>query len=127
MYPSISERIKAAFIDGLILVALMFAISQLFAQFEEVSNFFRIGAFLLIFAFYDPLLTSLFAGTIGHQIVGLNVKKVGDESRNISFGFALLRFLLKAALGWISMLTVGSNEKKQAIHDFAIQSVVVYK
>lgn len=127
MYPSITERLKAAFVDALILITLMFGFSQLFMLFAEVSDQMRIIAFAFIFVFYDPLLTSLLGGTIGHLVMGLNVKKASNEESNISFGFALLRFTLKGALGLISILTMGASEKKQAIHDLAAQSVIVYK
>ena len=46
-------------------------------------------------------------------------------TKNISFPFALVRYLLKMFLGWISLLTITANDKKKAIHDFVAKSVVI--
>lgn len=126
-YPSLNERIKAALADGVMLIIMMYLISLLFDTFEQVSDTARIIAFVFIFVLYDPLLTSLVGGTIGHQLIGIRVKKVTNEEQNIPIYSALLRFIVKAFLGWISLLTVASDAKKQALHDKVVRSVVLYK
>ena len=126
-YPSLNERIKAALADGVMLIIMMYLISLLFDTFEQVSDTARIIAFVFIFVLYDPLLTSLVGGTIGHQLIGIRVKKVTNEEQNLPIYSALLRFIVKAFLGWISLLTVASDAKKQALHDKVVRSVVLYK
>ncbi|MCB9336155.1 MAG: RDD family protein [Flavobacteriales bacterium] len=76
---------------------------------------------------YDPLFTSLFGGTIGHMANGLTVRRVKNETKKIALPLAFVRFIIKALLGWISLLTMSSNKKNQALHDLAIDSVVIYK
>jgi uncharacterized RDD family membrane protein YckC len=95
-------------------------------MFENLVDSVRIGTFIFIFFLYDPLFTSVFGGTIGHMMMGMRVKRENDETKNILFPMAIVRFAVKAVLGWISLLTVLGNEKRKAIHDYLIRSVVVY-
>jgi len=124
-YAILPYRIKAAFIDGIVLVAFMYGISELFALFEQVPNGVRAIAAIFIFLLYDPLFTSIYGGTIGHSFSGIEVKRQENLSKNISFLAAIARFLCKFFLGWISLLTVSGNEKKQALHDLLVKSVVI--
>lgn len=124
-YAILPDRVKAVVIDSIILIAAMYLISEIFAQFDEVPQYIRITAFVLISIVYDPFFTSTWGGTIGHSYSNISVRKEVDQSKNISFFSALIRFILKSTLGWISLLTTGTNEKKKAIHDFAAGSVVI--
>lgn len=126
-YPGIFERVKAIVIDTLFLVFFVFIATNIFSLFESVPDNARIIAFLFIFLLYDPIFTSTIGGTIGHMIIGIRVKRESDEGQNIRLHFALLRYIIKASLGWISLLTVGSSQKRKAIHDFIAGSVVVYE
>jgi len=125
-YPRILERVIAVFVDSIVIVLLMFVISQLFSYFETVPEFLRITAFLFVFVFYDPICTSSFGGTIGHMTNKIRVKREKDETKNIVFPLALIRFIVKVSLGWLSLLTVGSNKKSKAVHDMVAGSVVIY-
>lgn len=60
VYPDLIERIKAVFVDMLVLIFLMFIFSTIFSSFESVPNELRIGAFVFIFLLYDPMFTSFF-------------------------------------------------------------------
>ena len=125
-YPTIWLRIKAAAIDVVILLVLMIFVTHVFSFFEQVTNITKSIAVLLIFTLYDPMLTSIFGGTIGHIIVGIRVKNEKDLNRNIIFPFAVARFLIKVTLGWISVMTIMLNEKGKAVHDIAVKSVVIF-
>ncbi len=125
-YPRVIDRVKAVMADSFLIIILMFVISYVFTLFGSVSDNARIIAFVFLFLLYDPLMTSIFGGTIGHMLVGIRVKRESDEQRNILFPTAILRFIVKASLGWISLLTVTSNKKGKAIHDILARSVVVY-
>jgi uncharacterized RDD family membrane protein YckC len=61
------------------------------------------------------------------MMIGIRVKRESDEKKNILFPLAIIRFIVKASLGWISLLTVTGNSKRKAIHDYLIGSVVVYE
>ena len=125
-YPRVFSRVKAVVIDSVVLVIFIVAVTELFSLFNDVPDFVRIVAFILIFGLYDPLMTSIFGGTIGHMIIGLRVKKEKNTDRNILFPFAVIRYLIKATLGWISLFTVMSDKKGKAIHDIVVKSVVIY-
>jgi len=125
-YPGVFDRVKAIVIDGIVMIVFLFAFSYVFSLFENVSDLVRIVAFVFIFFLYDPLFTSIFGGTIGHMMIGIRVKREKNEQKNILFPLAILRFIVKAFLGIISLLTVLNNEKRKAIHDYLIGSIVVY-
>jgi len=122
----ISERIKAMISDSIILVALLFLITYIFSLFNYIPDNVRIIAFAFIFILYDPILTSAFGGTLGHMAFGVRVKRENNLNRNIPFIFAFIRYLVKISLGWISLITVSTNIKHKAIHDYIVGSVVIY-
>lgn len=124
-YPGIMERIKAMMIDGILLTICLILFSYLYSFFDNVPDTVRMVVFIFLFLLYDPLLTSMRGGTIGHMIMGIRVKKESDETKNILFPFALIRYIVKIFLGWISLLSVLQNEKKRALHDYLVGSVVI--
>lgn len=124
-YASISERVKAAFIDSLVLVAMMYASSDFLTMFDEVPKYLRWSLLVFVFILYDPLLTHFFGATLGHSFIKIGVRKDKNSAQKIAFPFAVIRFLLKSTLGWVSLLTISSSEKKKAIHDYMAKSIVV--
>ncbi len=118
-------RIKAIVVDSLVLMGFGIAASSILSKFDNVPVAVRIIVFLFIFILYDPIFTCLVGGTIGHLIMGLRVRQSKDETRKIIFPFAVLRFIFKVLLGWISLVTVPGDEKKKAIHDSIAGSVVI--
>lgn len=127
IYPSLGNRYKSMVIDGLILVGFMFVGGALMADAEGIPDWFRGLVFVLIFFLYEPLFVSFRGGTIGHFNNGLTVKQNKDTEKNIPLFAALVRAVIKIGLGWLSFLTMLSDPKKRAIHDFASGSIVVYK
>lgn len=125
-HPGVSLRVKAAVTDSLVIVVMIIITAFIFSSFENVSQTVRILAFVFIFILYDPVFTSSFGGTIGHMLMGIKVKRENNHNKNIILPFALLRFVVKASLGWLSLLTVHNNEQGKAIHDFVVKSVVIY-
>ena len=124
-YAMLPDRVKAPVVDSVILIAGMYATSEVLALFDEVPNGVRVIAFVLLFVVYDPLFTSAFGATIGHSFSNIMVRKESNPHQNINFFSALLRFILKLLLGWLSLLTVTSHTKKRALHDFVGGSIVL--
>jgi uncharacterized RDD family membrane protein YckC len=124
--PSVTERIKAALIDMLFIIAIMFLLSEIIEHYTFNPDTKKY-IFIALFGLYDPLFTTFFGGTIGHFISGLRVKRETNITKNIILPFAFIRFAFKIGLGWISLLTIGTNSKSKAIHDMIIGSMVVYK
>ena len=125
-YVNLLDRVKAAVVDSILLIVFMYMCSEIFSLFESVPNVWRMAVFVFIFFLYDPIFTSVFGGTIGHSFMKITVKKEDNPEQNISFFAALLRFIFKAALGWISLLTTTGNSKRKAIHDYEAKSIVIY-
>lgn len=123
-YATLTHRIKASVIDSIIVILLMYALSEIFRGFESVSETTRFVCFIVICVIYEPLFVSLFGHTIGHSYSKIMVKQSNNPNKNISFPKALIRYILKVFLGWISLLTVSGNPQKQAIHDIAAGAIV---
>jgi uncharacterized RDD family membrane protein YckC len=126
-YGTLIKRVKAIIFDLLVLVGLGLLATSILERFENSPDSARLIAFAFVFFLYDPLFTSFAGGTIGHLIMGLRVKREPDEEKNIIFPLAIVRFIIKAFLGWISLLTVSGNTKKKALHDMIVNSVVIVK
>ena len=126
IYPGVFDRVKAMVTDSIVIIVFMFVASYAFSLFDNVPDYARLIVFVFIFLLYDPLFTSIFGGTIGHMMVGIRVKRESNEQKNILFHLAILRFIVKAFLSIISLFTVFGNEKRKAIHDYLVGSVVIY-
>lgn len=124
-YPGVFLRAKAAIVDSIIIILLLLLVTDIFSNFENVPDAAKIIAFVLIFGLYDPIMVSIFGSTVGHRFNNLKVQKLAN-GKKINFLQAIIRFIVKALLGWLSFLTVSSNENKQAIHDGIVKSVVVF-
>jgi len=125
VYASLQSRIKAVVIDGIIAIALMYSVTEILNCFDDVPSSIRMYLFILLFILYEPILVSLFGSTAGHYFSDIKVKRVNNPNKNLIFPLALLRFILKYLLGWLSLLTVTSSQKRQAIHDSLVNSVVI--
>ena len=125
--PGVSDRVKAFITDAVVTVLFMFAAFKIIDSFQEVTAMTRRVVFLCIVLVYDPLFTSLFGGTLGHRAFNLRVKRESNNEKNIWLIAAVFRFAVKLLLGWISLLTISSNSKGQAIHDMLAASVVIHK
>ncbi|MDG1333379.1 MAG: RDD family protein [Crocinitomicaceae bacterium] len=119
------DRIKAAVSDMIVLVILIFLVTSIFSSYESVPTEARIGAFVGIFFLYEPLMISLFGGTIGHFANGLRVKRSNSITRNIIFPWAVVRYAAKMFLGIISLFSISANAEGKAIHDIIVNSVVI--
>jgi len=125
VFPSLVTRIKALFIDVVIMLIIFTGTTLFIDAFGDIPSFAK--GFILIFMFYlyDPILTSFTGSTLGHKMMKLKVRKYNDPERRISLGQAFLRFITKGLLGWISFLTVTGNKRKRAIHDIASGSIIL--
>jgi uncharacterized RDD family membrane protein YckC len=123
-YPSLSDRIQSTFIDTISIILMMFIFSSVLENIQNVSDWIRIFLFIALWILYDPLCTSL-GCTIGNYVKGIRVRQREDHSMRINFFQALIRYILKIFLGWLSFLTVYSNVERRALHDIVVGSVVV--
>jgi uncharacterized RDD family membrane protein YckC len=124
-FPTLVTRIKALFIDVVVMLIIFTATTLFIDSFGDIPSFVK--GFILIFMFflYDPLFTALTGSTLGHKVMKLKVGKYNEPKKNISLPQAFLRFLIKGIFGWISFLTVTGNKQKRAIHDLASGSIML--
>ena len=125
VYASLQSRIKAGVIDSIILIVLMYSTTEILGYFDNVPVSLRMYLFILFFILYEPILVSLFGTTAGHYYSDIKVKRANNLNKNLFFPLELVRFIIKLLLGWVSLLTVTGTEKRQAIHDSIVNSVVV--
>jgi hypothetical protein len=126
VYPEITKRVRAIFLDIFILIGLMTLTAIVFSLFDKVPNSVPMCIFLFIFFLYDPISVSIFGGTIGHICNGMRVKNFDDQLRNLSFAKAFWRFLIKSYLGWITFIPALKGKYARALHDKFSGSIVIY-
>ncbi len=128
--PSLVLRIKSTLIDSLVIILLMLVMSSILGILKIESGMLRGICFALVIL-YEPILVT-FGGTIGQRIMGLRVRNFYSYSKNksthnINIFYSLIRYFMKILLGWISLLTIHSDNYGQAIHDKTGGSVMTFK
>lgn len=124
-YANIPSRIKAAFIDVGIVMVMIYLVATILSSFNDVPTIVRIVLFILVFGCYEPIFVGVYGATIGHSFLKLEVRKEKDITKTIGFFPALLRYIMKIALGWLSLLSMSAANKNMAMHDHAAHSVVI--
>lgn len=123
-YPSLLKRVQSIFVDGLLILGLMFAMAAVLGDNESVPGAVK-G--LVVFGFwvlYEPLCVA-YGCTLGNYVMGIRVRKATNESQNISLIQSFVRVIVKFLLGWVSFLSIHFNDHKRAMHDLASGSVMV--
>lgn len=123
-YPLLTDRIQSTLIDSVLIIILMFVFANLLDNMNNPPDWIRIVMFVSIWLIYEPLCTSL-GFTLGNYIKGIRVRNESKPEKNINIFQALLRYIIKVLLGWLSFLTIGSDSKRRAIHDLAAGSVMI--
>lgn len=125
--PDLKERMQALILDVIILFALMFIMYKVFDAVGDVSDLVRMWGFIFIWYIYDPLLTSLLGGTLGHLAMGLRVRRIKDPNRRINILVAYVRYTVKALFGLISLIMIAASRHGQGLHDLIANSIVISK
>ena len=123
-YPLLGDRVQSSFIDVILIIILMFVFASVLDRYENVPDWVRIVLFIGLWAVYEPVCTTL-GGTVGNYAKGIRVRRHGGITKRINIFQALLRYILKIGLGWLSFVTIHSNTERRAIHDLAVGSVMI--
>lgn len=123
-YPQIADRIQSTFIDTILIVVFMFVFATVLDRYEDVPDWVRIVLFASLFLAYEPVCMSL-GFTLGNYIKGIRVRKSRNPAKRINIFQALIRYPVKALLGWLSFLTIGADPKRRAIHDLVSGSIMI--
>lgn len=124
MYPRLIRRIQALLIDSAVLLVVFICSVALAGVFKFDNELLGAVIAFLPVILVEPLLVSLKGGTIGHHILGLRVRNISNN-KNLNIFSAIIRTVLKAILGTVSLVCVLTTKKHQAIHDLLTRSIVV--
>lgn len=123
-YPSLVKRVQSSFVDSIIAFTLVGVLVATGNNINDASVPLKVAA-IFAGASYEPLMLS-FSRTIGQRITGLRTENY-DNGKKPGLISSYFRFMVKAALGWISFLTIHSNPERRALHDLASGTVVIIK
>tara|TARA_A100000171_G_scaffold24519_1_gene22789 strand:- start:2106 stop:2495 length:390 start_codon:yes stop_codon:yes gene_type:complete len=126
-YPKTSFRIKAAIVDLILILVVMVSAAFAIDSIGGVPDWVRISIMVLLIIVYEPMMVSTYGGTIGHRILGVKVTKSSDTTRRLNLPVAIIRSILKFALGIFSVMVSYTREDNRCIHDLICDSVVVYR
>lgn len=124
LYATLPRRIKAAIIDGVVLLTLMIlsplTISMLIGRDTGANGIAMYIPPLLL----EPFLISFLGFTLGQYIFGIQIIRV-DTGGKCPLTASFLRYLAKSILGSLSMVYMLFSKKHQAIHDHLAKTLVV--
>ncbi|UAY53409.1 RDD family protein [Ferruginibacter albus] len=124
-FPMLIDRVQSMVIDFIIIVVLMYGLSQVLGKLDNVSpQWIHIVLFFTIWFLYEPFFVWL-GCTPGQYVKKLRVRKETDINHHINFIQSLMRYVIKMLLGWVSFFTIDQNQEKRAIHDFVSESVMI--
>lgn len=111
--------------DAVIFVCLFFGLSLALSTFD-ISGGLKALLFAAAVLILEPGMVSMTGGTIGHHACRLRIQNQ-TTGKNLNPFFAVIRFLLKSLIGWLSFVFVLVTKRHQAIHDIFSNSVVLIK
>jgi uncharacterized RDD family membrane protein YckC len=124
LYSRLPRRIQAIVIDAAVLTGVLFIAVTLGAWMpSEVASRWVVRLGLLNLFCYEPLLTAYAGGTLGHRALNLRVVDDGTGG-NLPLSRALLRWVGKSLLGWLSFVSMAATRRHQALHDLLSASTV---
>ncbi len=126
IFPSLSNRVQALFIDAVIIFLVFLGSSYIFSFIEDINPVVRAVIFIFMLFLYEPTFIFFFKGTIGHQFLNIKITKFDNPEQRLNFSLALIRFFVKWLLGWISFLSIFSNDNNRAFHDIVSNSIVTF-
>jgi uncharacterized RDD family membrane protein YckC len=123
-YGRFSRRFQAVIIDWMVIMVAIFGAVFIAATLNSEHLARTLGFSIAIgWLLYEPLLVALTGSTVGHYLCNLRVVD-NRTGGNINFFKAVFRTVLKAVLGWLSFVTMGTTRRHQAIHDLVTKSTV---
>jgi len=121
-FPPLWKRMGAYLIDIYFIFMASYAIIAILPDaITEIGT----PLVIILFLFYDPICNSTLGFTFGAWLFKFRVRSEIDLTRKIGFIKALIRFVVKLLLGWVSFLSIHSDPYRRAIHDHAAGSVVI--
>jgi uncharacterized RDD family membrane protein YckC len=123
-YCSLTDRVKSIFIDFVFVVMIMLLFSNMLDVFDNPPVWVRVAMFFAICFLYEPVCVA-YACTLGQYIMHIRVRSAVHPDERINIVLSCLRYLIKFVLGWLSFLSIAFNPHRQAIHDLAVESIMI--
>jgi len=123
-YCSLSDRVKSIFIDTFFIIMAMLLFSTVLDMFNEPPVWARVVMFIAIWVLYEPFCVA-YGCTIGQYIMHIRVRSAKDTTKPIHIVLSYIRYIIKILLGWLSFLSLAFNKQRQAVHDVAVESVMI--
>jgi uncharacterized RDD family membrane protein YckC len=124
-YARFTRRLHALALDAILYsTALVFMVlAAPVVEGSAIRERLFFGVVFVSMVLYEPILVVTAGGTLGHRWANL---KVVDRKSGANLGIlrALVRFLVKALIGWLSFVTMAFTRRHQAIHDLVTGSFV---
>src|SRR5215475_435821 len=107
-YARYTRRLKAYFLDWVLIIALIFGGLFVAVQFGSDNVARPLGLTVVaVLLLYEPLLVSLIGSTVGHYTY--NMRVVDDRTGgNVSFLKAVARVVIKDVLGLYSFISMAT-------------------
>ena len=119
VYARVLPRLKASFIDALILLFVFLLLVALSSAVGRLAGWL----FFLVLILYEPTLVWRLGGTAGHSLQNLRV--VADSTGgHPTFAQSLVRWFVKALFGVLSLVLMALTSRHQSLHDRASSSTV---
>jgi uncharacterized RDD family membrane protein YckC len=132
VYAGFWDRVRAIFLDGLILFAVTEIVSrawgEFFGDFRTNASAYDVFVLMAGWMYFAAFESSDFQASLGKKAMGLKVTDLAG--RRISFGRATIRYFSKSLstfvflAGWIM---AAFTPQKQALHDILASCLVVYR
>lgn len=122
-FANYSRRIQAVLLDGIIILVILVSLI-IFVSHIELSQPIKICLFVFAGVLFEPVLVSIIGASLGHHYKGLRVEKDGC-GKNLNILEAMFRFFVKSTLGIFSLVFFLTTKRHKALHDLAVNSVVV--
>jgi uncharacterized RDD family membrane protein YckC len=120
-YPNVLRRWLGTVLDWIFIFVVLIAIAKLGVEPESEG---WVMALVVVFVLlYEPLLT-IYGCTLGQFAMRMRVRDETTLGR-ITLSQAYYRIFVKYFLGWISVLTLPFQKRRQAIHDLVTGTLVV--
>jgi uncharacterized RDD family membrane protein YckC len=139
-YAGFWRRFAAAFIDGLALDLVLIPVGIIFGNFRFAPQpnplqaftglhlFGTLVNYVVPWLYYSLMESSSFQATLGKMAIGIEVTDLNGQ--RITFGRATGRYwgkMISALTLGIGFIMAGVTEKKQALHDFMANTLVICK
>jgi len=123
-YCTLTDRLKAMLIDAFCMMMVMLLFSTLLDEINRPLVLARVIMFMAIWVLYEPICIA-YGCTIGQYLMHIRVRSIRDTTKHIHIILSYMRYIIKFVLGWLSFLSIAFNQQRQAIHDMAVESVVI--